>query len=430
MSYYLFDDAQGLLLRYITFFGDQPHNGITYGTRIMIACALALISIATYVSTKNVRRAAMAFIVTYTIFFIMSSTPSLLTYTLDNARYNANAAIVASKIASPTTIFNNQIGDALNAINIKMTLLYTAILTILLLIISYRFRRALSISLWRNMRPIQSLYHIGLLIVGIFTAIIFGNIHVSLDFFSLIAFAILCCGIIMAWYSTVVFNDIIDIDIDRISNVQRPLVKKMIDPEAYRSIGHLFCLLSLIFVAMLNVYAAAVLLGYHAISYLYNTPPLRLKRFPIVATFLAAIASFFIVVIGYVIVVPSHSLIGFPPQIAILLIISYTISLPIKDLKDIHGDAQNKIYTIPVLFGEKFARLAIGTGIFASFLLSIIALNTWALFWPAICSGSLCFWTIVGRDKNGFVFGAHAVLYVTFAIVAIYGIILGTSLLQ
>jgi 4-hydroxybenzoate polyprenyltransferase len=389
-----------------------------------------LITGATYFSTKKISRTIFAFLMTYTAFFIMSSAPSLIVYAIDSSHLQANAAIVASKIASPTSFLNNEITQIFNAINIKMTLIYTVAFVTLLLALAHTFYRTISISLWRNIRPIQSLYHIGLLVVGMSVAVTFRHTFIPIHFFSILAFFILCCGIIAAWYSTVIFNDIIDIDIDRISNPQRPLITQVIDVETYRDIGYLLFVISLIFVAMINAPAATILMGYHAISFLYNTPPLRLKRFPLIATLLAAIASFFIVVIGYVTVTSSHSLAGFPPQIAILLIIAYTVSLPIKDLKDIAGDAQNHVYTIPVLCGEKYGRLIIGIGVFGSFILSVITLNNWALFWPALCAGSLCFWSIVGHNTKGFVFGPHAVLRVVFVIVVIYGAILGSSLLM
>jgi hypothetical protein len=314
MSYYLFDDANGLLLRYVTFFGDQPHNGITYGTRIMIACALVLITGATYISTHNIFRTILACAITYTVFFLMSALPSLITFAINDAHLQATSAIVASEIASPTSFLNNAITNAFNAINIKMTMLYVIIFLTLIVMIAHIFHRNISVSLWRNIRPIQSMYHIGLLIVGLCVAMIFNNAPLSIHFYSILAFMILCISIISAWYSTVVFNDIIDIEIDRISNKKRPLIEKVIDQETYRDIGYALFIISLALMTMINMHAAAILLGYHAISFLYNTPPLRLKRFPFIATFLAAIASFFIVAIGYVVISPQHDLTGFPPQ--------------------------------------------------------------------------------------------------------------------
>jgi hypothetical protein len=70
----------------------------------------------------------------------------------------------------------------------------------------------------------------------------------------------------------------------------------------------------------------------------------------------------------------------------------------------------------------------IAVGIFSSFILSVLTLNNWMLFWPAIFAGSLCFWSLVGTDKVGFIFGPHAILRVIFVIVTIYGAILASSL--
>jgi 4-hydroxybenzoate polyprenyltransferase len=429
MSYYLFDNIQGLMHSFVTFFGDRPHDGITYGTRIMIVCALIFMTFITFMRTRRIKNTILMFFCAYTLFFLLSALPSLVTFVFADQHFGANRSDVASFIASPTKILGNQISGPINAINVKMTLVYIVLNTFVILsLIGKRFT-IITVALIKNLRPIQTLYHIGLFFVGMGVAIIFNDAIVTLSFFSILALLILFLSIIFAWYATVIFNDIIDQKIDTISNPHRPLIKKIITVRQYRFVGMSLTVLSVVLTAAISAHAALLLVGYHTISYIYNTPPLRLKQYPFIATLLASIASFFIVAMGYIIISPIHSLERFPPQIALLLIIAYTISLPIKDLKDISGDKNDSVLTIPVLFGESTGRMIIAIGIFSSFMLSVFSLHNMKLFFPALFFGSLCFWVLTGRRDLSFIFTPTKVMGIVFLIVFFYSVILTYSLI-
>ena len=427
-SYYLFDNPEGLVKSFFTFFGDKPRDGITYGTRIMIFLTLIFLGIITWLKTKKVSKTLTTIFVAYVLFFIMSSLPSLLSYIVLPQHMNVGGGDVAGFITSPTAVLGNQITNPINAASIKLSLVYLLLLIVLLSLIFFRTHKDLFISLLKNVRPVQTAYHIGLLVMGMYIAITFGGAIILPTFFTVLAFILLCIAIVFAWYSTVIFNDCVDQKIDAISNPQRPLITKIINVSSYKKIGFTFLVLSLIITALINGLAVFILIIYHALSFLYNTEPLRLKRFPILATLTAAIASFFIVVIGFVTLVPHHSISDFPPHIAILLIVVYTISLPIKDLKDIDGDRASNIYTIPVLFGKETSRIIIAISIFTSFMLSIFTLGTKSLLVPALLAGALSFWTLVGQKNQKFIFDSRQVLLIVFLIVSIYSIILAVSL--
>ncbi len=430
MSYYLFDSPSGLIQSFFTFFGDKPRDGITYGTRVMIFISIIFLTSLTFIKTRKLANTLFMLFISYTIFFVMSALPSIITIALSKNHLSINNSTVASLIASPTSILGHQLTSPISSINIKMSLIYLLISIIVTLFILFKKRRFIFLSLLKNIRPIQTLYHLGLLIIGIGIAIIFTNAIILPSFFTFIAFALLSIAIIMAWYSTVIFNDCVDQEIDKISNPDRPLIKKVISVSAYTQIGIFLMLLSIVITLAISPYATIALIFYHALSFLYNTPPLRLKRFPFIATFTAAIASFLIVAMGFITITKTHSLQEFPVHIAVLLIVSYTISLPIKDLKDMAGDRANDIYTIPVIFGEKLARTIIATGIFTSFMLSIFALGTKSILLPALLAGALSFWSLVGQRNNKFIFNPKQVIILVFMIVSLYAIILFLSLLK
>lgn len=428
LDYYLFDNLKGLGYSFITFFGDRPHDGVTYGTRIFVFCIILLFTAITWSATKNILRTVLMLLSTYILSFIASSFPSLIAYVVLPQHFTVTRNEIAGFVTSPTTILGNQITSPIDALNIKMSLVYLLILILTVLFIAYVYKQNVFISLLKNIRPIQTLYHVGLLFVGFYVAIIFDNAIIFPTFFTLIALILLCIAIIFAWYSTVIFNDCVDQEIDKISNPTRPLIQKTLNIQSYKKLGFLFLILSILITAFISKTAIVLLCAYHALSFIYNTEPLRLKRFPIIASFIAATASFFIVLIGFMTISPDHSITNFPPHIAVLLIIAYTISLPIKDLKDITGDKASNIYTIPALFGEKISRLLIAVGIFTSFMLSIFTLGTRSLLLPAILAGTLSFWALVGQKNKKFIFNPKQVLLIVFLIVSIYSIILAVSL--
>ncbi len=430
LDYYLFDNLQGLGHSFITFFGDSPRDGVTYGTRIFVFCIILSFTTLTWLSTKNIFRTLLMAFSTYVFAFIAGSFPSLISYIISPHHFTVSRGEIAGITTSPTKILGNQITNPIDALNIKMSLVYLLILIFLILLIAYKNNRTTFISLLKNIRPIQTLYHLGLLFIGFYIAIFFDDAIVFPTFFTVIAFVLLCIAVVSAWYSTVIFNDCVDQKIDKISNPTRPLIQKTINLQSYKKLGYFFLFLSLFITAFISKTAVVLLFAYHALSFVYNTKPLRLKRFPIISSFVAAIASFFIVLIGFMTISPDHSITNFPPYIAILLIISYTLSLPIKDLRDIKGDKANGVFTIPVLFGEKISRTIIAINIFFSFMLSVFTLGTKSLLLPALFAGALSFWTLVSQKNKQFIFNSKQVLSITFLIVSIYAIILASYLLQ
>ena len=194
------------------------------------------------------------------------------------------------------------------------------------------------------------------------------------------------------------------------TNAKRPLATGEVSGEDYRQLFWLCFIFSLILAITVGVKFFLVILAYQAIGWIYSAWPLRLKRFPIVASFFSALALALLFLSGFMLLADGQNITRFPHQVFWLLIIAFTISLPIKDLKDIEGDRAEEIWTIPVLLGETWARFAIGLGIFISYALSVIWLNAKILFFPAMTLGALSFWIlqtkkIPPRRVHIFVFG-------------------------
>ena len=96
-----------------------------------------------------------------------------------------------------------------------------------------------------------------------------------------------------------------------------------------------------------------------------------------------------------------------------------TLSLPIKDFKDIEGDRKYQIWTVPVIFGEETGRLITAVGIFISFMLSVFMLNEFRLFWWALLFGIIAFLIVINQKIK-----PRRLFWWVLGTVAAYGVIL------
>lgn len=427
LSYYLFDTPYGLVERFFTFFGSEPTNGITFGTRIFSGLMIAAISLLTLITTKNISRFIFALVGSYTILFFLACYPSLFAYLLlshEIGFLSINAGNIAGLVASPTTVLSVATHSFGEALTHKMTIVTSLLLFLLTAGTLLITKNTTLIALRNNIRPLQIGYHVGLLFIGAGLAYVFAGQTLLLTPFTIAAGFIVMMSVACAWVSTTFFNDVPDLDIDRMSNAHRPLPMGIVTTTDFYGLGILFGIISLALLFLVAPQTAHLLFFYHAISWLYNMPPLRLKRFPIIATALAAIASLMIVLIGYTIISEDSILANFPTMIGALLFVTYTLSLPLKDLKDIIGDRAHGVWTIPALFGENKARLLIGVNIFISFMLSTLIFRNTTTFFAAIICGSLCFWIFIARRNKTFFFEARQIQSLIFLLTAIYGVIL------
>jgi 4-hydroxybenzoate polyprenyltransferase len=175
------------------------------------------------------------------------------------------------------------------------------------------------------------------------------------------------------------------------------LPKKVFEQGEYAKLG-IFCfLLALIGALSLGFSFAALIFVYQFLAWLYSSATFRLKRFLGVATFVSAIASLMILFLGYILLSNDQTLSGLSWRVILLLLITYTLSLPIKDFKDIEGDKKDGVFTLPVVLGEKKGRLVLSVNIFISYMLSVFFINELDLFFWALAFGVVTFLLITNE---------------------------------
>jgi 4-hydroxybenzoate polyprenyltransferase len=403
-SFYKFDSLAGLFQRFLTFFGDKPEIGITYGVRSEVALALVFMFVYSLAKSKTFLKSLLIFFLAYFIFFILGTFPSWITIFIKgftDGFLSVTEVDVAQMFLTPVLIFSRSIPDIVSSLNIKMSIIYALMLAGIMIVGLFFYQKNKFLSFVKNARYPQLLYHWGLVLTGMGMAAIFTRTAIEINFFNLLSFILLETAVCFAWLASVVPNDIADKSADEITpNKNRPLIRGILTLDEYKLTGWVLFSSSILFSAIVNFKIALFLLVYQAIAWIYSCWPLRLKRFAFISTFISSVASLLVLFSGFILVSPEQNIKDLPLSIVALLVISYTLSLPIKDLKDIKGDEQEGVYTVPVLFGENWGRIIIGSGIFISFVLSVLLLNEFRLFWWAFLSGGISFWLVNDKRIN------------------------------
>lgn len=399
-SFYAFDSISGLFWRFLTFFGNNASIGITYGVRMEVALAVTFVALYVYIKQKKAIKALSTGLITYVILFVLGSFPSWLSYLYflpKKSPFHVDNLDIAGLFLTPVTYFSIVESDFVNALNVKMNLIYAFLLVPLLAFFFWFFYREKFWPIVRNIRWIQITIHAGLILTGAgLGAFYFAN-NLNLNIFAFFAFSNLVFAAVLAWLASVFLNDQIDIEIDKLTNKKRPIATGEVSEEDYRQLFWLCFVLSLVLALSVGVKFLLVILAYQVIGWAYSSWPFRLKRFPFLASFISALALTLLFSSGFMLLSDGQNITRFPHQVFWLLIIAFTVSLPIKDLKDIEGDRTENVWTLPVLLGETWARFGIGFGIFVSYALSVLWLNAKILFFPAMLLGAASFWILQSK---------------------------------
>lgn len=426
-SFYEFDGLVGLAKRFVTFFGDTPEMGITYGPRIISALTILFLTILTIILTKKVLRGLLVGLWSYGILFFMGTFPAWITILLlgfQKGWLEVSRTDVVGLFLSPQNIFSQPIVNYNNALNIKMSLVLGLIIISVCIFVLWSNFRTYFFALMRNARLPQVVYHAGLFFLGIALAFLFTD-SATFGFFEILSVLLLIVAVECSWLASVIVNDYYDTKIDALTNPLRPLIQKTIPLETYRSLGAVIFFFSLLFSGIVNFSAMFLLLAYQALAWIYSAPPLRLKRFPIIATLLAGAAGILVLISGYIIVSPEQSIHTLPLPLLFYLFFAFALTLPIKDFKDIAGDKKDHVYTLPVILGAQKAKLLFGSLTFLLYIFSPFALNARGLFLFAVIFGSLAFWTIQkGEENNTSFFSYRKLPGILLAITALYGLVI------
>jgi 4-hydroxybenzoate polyprenyltransferase len=419
---YLFLPMQELWLRFITFFGGHITSGITLGIQVetifgMIFCYLYVNS-----ATKNKIRAVGAAILFYCFIFLMVSVPSVISFFLP-AGDTPVIALVKSIFGSHV-IQNNLHPDftAMNEglLNLAFDKLMIGINTIFALLASlflfFLGTRKKFIAIIKNSRP-ERIFHFLLLFV-------FGSALASSPFFvnwiDVVSYALAFIAFVAVWMFSVCQNDIYDEEIDRVANPNRPLATRDLSKNDLEIASKIFLILGFASAYAAGHYILFFVSFFLLVYYIFSNPPLRLKRFVGLNSFLVSLACLAIILAGFFLVSPNKNILAFPFSLVLAIVVFFATVSNIRDIKDVEGDRVGGIKTLPVLLGIKKSKKLIAGIICFFFLLIPWYFHLPSLFIPSIVATILSWYFITKEDYKEWPGFVVYMLYLIFLIGAIF----------
>ncbi len=358
---YLFQPSQELIKSFFSFFGPFYEPGLSPGIRLEVLIVLIGIFILVFSLTKNFLKSLLAFLIAYLIFFLYLSFPSLFSSLLANPKNwheiisflkNSFSQSYLQSIHTLLPFSQDQTSVFKEQFNILMSRIWWLTILIQTIIIFYLVNKKVFLAWLKNLRWLRVFHYWFLAIVGIFLSYKLISFHLPnwIDFLALIIFFLL---IAFNFWLAVGINDIFDLEIDKISNRERPLVKGEIKPQEQVAINFGLLAFLLSGAVLLNYFVFVLLLLFQLIYYLYSSFPLRLKRHFLFSSILLSLNALIIIMAGFYLVSLNQRLTAFPRGFILPLLFVYSLAVNVKDIKDISGDKQAGIKTIPVIFGEE-----------------------------------------------------------------------------
>ncbi|MFZ5982241.1 MAG: UbiA family prenyltransferase [Patescibacteria group bacterium] len=421
-SFYLISAPKDLGWQFLTIFGHLPTGIVYFGTKITFISAIIILSGLVFLRTRSVWKAFFSAIGTYCALFFMAAFPSILAYLgifLTRGDFLKIKPYELIQFFSSFKILGVELEKLAYSVAYNLNFIYFLLILAILSLFFFWSEKVKFIAVLRNFRYPQLIYHGGLFFCGLGLGFLAYPQDITWEFFPFLAILGLLSSVALSWKASIIPNDLRDIEIDKLTNSSRPLPSGLFGKDEYRQFGITVFILAVLGGFLVSYQFGWLLVAYQVLAWFYSAEPMRLKRFPLIATALSALASLLILMLGFILFSPDQNLEGFPWRIFWLLFLSYTLCLPIKDFKDIPGDKRDSVWTIPVILGETKGRLVVGSAFFISYLLSVFFLNEWNLFFWSLIFGSISFWVINNKK-----IASWRLIWWNLAIVSVYGLIL------
>jgi 4-hydroxybenzoate polyprenyltransferase len=376
--------------------------GITIGIKVEFILILCGVFSYVFLKTKSIGKSLGISILSYAVMFFLIALPSFLALAGGSVLPQSflisgfSSSHVAANFMRPTvqisygyaleTIFNLGMGSILYLLDFLLVIGW---------LIAYRWKTALAFL--KNVRPGRTIHYFVMVAAGISLAIAEKKNIFAFNYADGIALAVVLTSYLCAWLFAVGVNDRVDVAIDRVSNADRPLAAGSVTESEIRSANLFFLAWSLLGGFLAGYWGFFMICVFTAAYYVYSAPPLRLKRIPLLATFLIAVACLTAFMSGFYFMDSGKLLSDFPWQALFLILVFFTLFLNVKDIKDIEGDRENGIATIPVVFGKRWGREAVGILLVAAFLSVPVTMGKWILFWPSLIAAALGYFLVMAK---------------------------------
>ncbi len=405
---YLFESPKEMLHSLFTFFGPNIYTGITIGMRIEVALAVLGFGFFVYFVKKSIKWAIFSALIIYFLAFIFVSLPGILNlffgYATSGNYFNQPLFFIQNSIENSATILNNlhsslQYSSTIRLFEIAFNFLMGKILFLILISATFvwfrsNFKEKLG-AIIKNSRPERVTHYLLMIFLGLFAAYtIFPN--VSFNWNDWLSVFILCFSFYFSWMFAVCTNDIVDEDIDAISDPARPLVANSLNKEDMKQASYIFLVATIISGFLAGYTALFFVLAFTALYYVYSVPPTRYKIIPFFSSFVIGLCCLTAVLAGFFLLSPLKYVAIFPTKLALAVVIIFFFASHVRDMKDIEGDKKAGIKTVPIVFGDIWGPKVVGIFTSISFLLVPIFSGIYILFIAAIPT-ALASWYYINK---------------------------------
>ncbi len=168
-----------------------------------------------------------------------------------------------------------------------------------------------------------------------------------------------------------------DLEIDKITNTNRPLVRNAVNPRKYIIVASLSLLVSLITAALADWVFFAAIFGISLIYYIYSCKPFKIKRFVFLAKFLIGINTLISAYCGFL--TAGGKWTEFPVFWLLFILVPVSLMANFIDLKDTAGDRLAGIKTLPVIWGEQTAKRLIALFTLSAYVYVFFYFDSWLI---------------------------------------------------
>lgn len=402
MSYYNGDLVYG----FITFFG-KLSDGVTPGIRIEIALIILVLFFYFRLKKLGFIKSLIGIFLFYCLIFFYGSLFIFLKFVLG--------------VAGISFVYSNYV-----FINVFLLLIILS-----LIVLAFLINRKIFLSIFRDLRFSRIFYYWLMFFFG-FLWSWQATKGFRLDSENIFYLPFILVGIFFACIFSIITNNIVDVDIDKISNKDRPLIKNEIDINIYKKIGWLALAISLVYALSVNLKVFFLILFFIGNYFIYSMPPLRIKRVFFFSKIIILLNSLAMIILGFVAFNNNLGVLGFQDIVAsfgenvnhfsIVVIISVTLFLLASnfiDIKDYEGDKAGNIETLPTVLGLKISKFLIGLSFLLLYAVVGFLLKNWLIFAGLLIIGIIQFF-LINRKKyqEKYVFGFFLVslLVILYAI--------------
>jgi 4-hydroxybenzoate polyprenyltransferase len=366
-------EHKNLLLSFFKFFGHFEGKGITPGMRVEVGLVILGSFIYFFIKRGNIIRSLLFSFLTYCLIFLYLAMPFVM-----NSFFH---------------VFRLYF-DILHILIIDFYLLQIFILGICLF---YLFNKNYFIEIVKDIRPLRLLHFELMFVLGVVLAKGISPKSTVLITGTQFDYIFIIIAILSAWVFSVITNNIIDYDIDKISNKTRPSVLLTIPTQHYKYLSWAFLLLAIIYSSAVNFRSLFLILLFIGNYFLYSMPPFRLKRIPFFSKLLISLNSLILVILGCVLVVKSLYI---PASIIVFFLVCFTAAVNFIDLKDYQGDKKSGIRTLPTILGLRKSKILIGIFFVIAYNFVYFMFKDAYLLVPLIILSIIQFFLINKRNYN------------------------------